>query len=355
MTSGRKVYEKIKAYGKSAVFFDEISQQYLTGFYSTDGLVTVCAEGTFLVVDSRYIEAAGRAKAEGTIYDDVEVKLLDKGVFDAVIKYTPEGETVFDSTAVTVDRLEKATQKTGRKFVPIADICGEFRQIKTEAEIKSIETAQQITDAAFAHILEFIREGITERDVAAELEFFMKKNGSEAPAFETIAVSGVNSSLPHGVPSDKLLSVNSFLTMDFGAKYGGYCSDMTRTVVLGRADDEMKQVYETVYKAQKAGIKAAFGGVRGCDADKAARDVINAAGYGDRFGHSLGHSLGLEIHESPRFSPSFSGICPENAVITVEPGIYIESKYGVRIEDMVLLTASGNRNLTHSPKNLIEI
>ena len=192
-------------------------------------------------------------------------------------------------------------------------------------------------------------------DVAAELEYFMKKKGAQCPAFETIAVSGKKSSMPHGVPESIVLTENSFLTMDFGAKYNGYCSDMTRTVVLGKADDEMKRVYNTVLEAQLAGIAAAHGGALGKDVDKAARDIIDNAGYKGLFGHSLGHSLGIEIHENPRFAPKFDKECPVQSIITVEPGIYIPGKYGVRIEDMVLLGKDGCRDLTHSPKQLIEI
>lgn len=355
MTNGRKVFEKIKNVADAAVFFNESDQLWLTGFFTTDGIVIVDSEKTILVTDSRYFEAADIKKNGGELQGDVEVELLDNGIYAAFEKYVSGAKVAFDSECVTVARLEELKKRFDREFVAIPSITTELRAIKSGPEIAYIEKAQSITDAAFDHILGFIKPGITETDVAAELEYFMKKMGAECPAFETIAVSGAKSSMPHGVPSNVKLTENSFLTMDFGAKYNGYCSDMTRTVVLGKADDEMKRVYNTVLEAQKAGIAAARGGAKGADVDKAARDIIDNAGYKGLFGHSLGHSLGIEIHENPRFAPKFENTCPVNSIITVEPGIYIPGKYGVRIEDMVLLTESGCRDLTHSPKGLIEI
>jgi Xaa-Pro aminopeptidase len=356
MIKGRLVYNKIKAKADGAIFFDEVSSYWLTGFHSTDGVVIVDKTKTLLCVDSRYVEAARIAKANGELYGDVEVKLLENGVFDAIKAYFKGQTLAFDSSFVTVARLELLKEKLeGFDFVPLNNICGEFRMVKSADELEKIKAAQAITDAAFSHILGFIKEGVREREIAAELEYFVKKNGGDGMAFDTIAVSGSNSSLPHGVPGDRVIVKNSFITMDFGAKYKGYCSDMTRTVVFGKADDEMKFIYNTVLDAQLAAIKAAKGNVIGKDIDKVARDIISAAGYGPNFGHSLGHSLGIEIHESPNFSPKFDNSIPSGAVMTVEPGIYLEGKYGVRIEDMVYLTDEGNVDLTNSPKELIEI
>lgn len=217
--------------------------------------------------------------------------------------------------------------------------------------------AQELTDAAFSHILTYLRRGVREIDVALELELFMRKNGADGLAFHTIAVSGAASALPHGVPRARELE-QGFLTMDFGARFGGYCSDMTRTVVIGKADDEMKRLYETVLAAQRAALAAAKGGI-GCRAlDKAARDIIENAGYKGCFGHSLGHGVGLDIHESPRLAPSAAedAVLCAGHVVTVEPGIYIEGKYGCRIEDMIAVNADGSiRNFTKSTKELLEI
>lgn len=354
MEKGRQVYNKISSRGDACVFFDEVSQYWITGFYSTDGVVIVDGEATKLCVDSRYIEAARNAKKSGKAFDDVEVILLDSGVVNAMKGLITGKRVVFDSQLTTVARLEGLSISLPEfEFVPMCDICGEFRMIKSADEIEKIKAAQAITDGAFENILSFIREGVTETQIAAELEYYCKRNGGDGMAFDTIAVSGPNSSLPHGVPSDNKIVKNSFITMDFGAKYQGYCSDMTRTVVFGTPTDEMKFIYDTVFKAQLAGIEAAKAGITGKACDAVARDIITAAGYGNCFGHSLGHSLGIEIHEAPRFAKVWDRPVPANTVMTVEPGIYLEGKYGVRIEDMVLITADGCVNLTHSPKNLI--
>ena len=356
MTKGRQVYSKIASLGDEAIFFDEVSMYWLTGFYSTDGVVIVDKDATKLCVDSRYIEAANMAKKNGSAYDDVEVILLDEGIYAAMQKNIKGKKVVFDSGFVTVARLDSLKNKFAEfEFVAVNDICGEFRMIKSPDEIEKIKTAQSITDAAFTHILGFIKAGVTEREIAAELEYFVKRNGGDNMAFDTIAVSGSNSSLPHGVPSDREIVRNSFITMDFGAKYHGYCSDMTRTVVFGKADDEMKFVYDTVLKAQLMSIGGVKAGMKGSDCHAIAANVISGAGYGKNFGHGLGHSLGIEIHESPRFSPKYDAPIPVDSVMTVEPGIYLEGKYGVRIEDMVLMTSEGCIGLTKSPKELIEL
>lgn len=355
MANGRKVFEKIGGMADAAVFLNETDQLWLTGFFTTDGIVIVDSKKTLLVTDARYFEAAELKQKAGELQSDVEVALLDNGIYAAFEKYVVGARIAFDPERMTVAGLSAFKERFDREYVAVPNMTTDLRAVKSEIEVSFIEKAQSITDAAFDHILGFIKPGITETDVAAELEYFMKKKGSECPAFETIAVSGKKSSMPHGVPADIKLTENSFLTMDFGAKYNGYCSDMTRTVVLGKADDEMKHLYNTVLEAQKAGIAAAHGGARGCDVDKAARDVIDNAGYKGLFSHSLGHSLGIEIHENPRFAPRFENICPKDSIITVEPGIYVPGKYGVRIEDMVLLTDGGCRDLTHSPKELIEL
>ena len=356
MTKGRNVYEKIRPVADAALFFDDVCMYWATGFYSTDGVVIVDREATKLCVDSRYYEAACNAKESGALFDDVEVILLDKGVVDAV-KTHAKGETyAVDSELVTVARLERLKKAfEGKTVVTQENICKDLRMIKSPDELEKIKTAQAITDAAFGHITRFIRKGLTEKRIAAELEFFVKSNGGDNMSFDTICVSGPNSSLPHGVPGDVEICENSFLTMDFGVKYKGYCSDVTRTVVLGKATDEMKHVYGTVLEAQLAGIAAAKGGINGSAIDAAARDIIKAAGYGRYFGHGLGHSVGIEIHEDPRFSPKYEKNVPAGSLMTVEPGIYLPGRFGVRIEDMVYVTENGCEVLTNSPKNLIEL
>lgn len=357
MENGRKLFAKIESKGlDGAILLDEVSQHWSTGFFITDGIVFVTKKETLLVTDSRYIEAARKGVAP-----DVRAILpeSDKSMLATVYaeaKAQGVRKIAFDGGRMTVaqlSRLQKALE--GMELVDVPELCDELRRIKTPYEIESIRTAQKITDAAFTHICGVIRKGMTELEVAAELEYFMRKNGADGLAFETIAVSGPKSSLPHGVPGNVVLTENSFLTMDYGARYNGYCSDMTRTVVLGKADDEMKFIYETVLKAQKAAIAAYRPGVTGQFVDAAARDIIKAAGYGEQFGHSTGHSLGLEIHESPRSSVKSDDVFVPGQLMTAEPGIYLEGKYGVRIEDLLLSTETGNEDLTHSPKELIEL
>ena len=213
--------------------------------------------------------------------------------------------------------------------------------------------AQEITDRAFTEVCARIHEGMTEKELAAELIYCLYKNGGEGLSFDPIVVSGPNTSMPHGVPGDRKLRKGDFITMDFGVLYQGYCSDMTRTVALGFATDEMKKVYDTVLKAQLAGIAVSKAGVSGKSVDKAARDVITEAGYGEYFGHSYGHSLGLEIHENPNCNLRNEAPMPLHAVVSAEPGIYLPDKFGVRIEDVVIFEEDGCRDITKSPKELL--
>jgi Xaa-Pro aminopeptidase len=246
----------------------------------------------------------------------------------------------------------------GIEFGYLSDVCLAHRKIKTEKEVGKIRKAQEITDKAFSHILGFINGDRTEIEVAAELEYFMRKNGASGLAFDTISVSGKNSSLPHGVPTTAKLTPNSFLTMDYGAKFQGYCSDMTRTVVLGKADEEMKRIYNTVLTAQKAALEAAHEGASCKGLDKIARDIIHGAGYEGCFGHSLGHGVGMFIHESPRlsFAAPDESVLTRGHVVTFEPGIYLAGKYGCRIEDMACIRPDGSfYNFTKSPKEMIEL
>ncbi len=358
--NGRKVFTDINNAGfDCALFLDEISQYYLSDFYSTDGAVIVSNTETALFVDSRYFEAAENDKKADKLSDDVNVYLFRKNIFEVIAEYVSSigaKKVCLDPALVTIKQLQTLQSKcVGIEFGYLSDVCLKHRRVKTAEEVNKIRKAQSITDKAFTHILGFINENRTELDVAAELEYFMRCNGANGLAFDTIAVSGKNSSLPHGVPTDSKLTKNSFFTMDYGAKYAGYCSDMTRTIVLGKADDEMKKIYNTVLTAQAEAMKYIKAGVSCKDADMAARKVINDAGYGEYFGHSLGHSLGLEIHELPSCSPRSEDTLVVGNIVTVEPGIYIPGKYGVRIENMVLVTENGCENLTNSDKSLIEL
>ncbi len=339
-----------------AIISSQLNIRYLCGFDYTDGYLLIFPKKAYLLCDFRYIEAA-RAAVTG-----FEIVMPEDGMLTGLLNLIKENgasNAAIEDAEVSCaafkrmgEAMEGVTLSTGA-----SEILRAQREVKLPYELELMDKAQRITDAAFAHILKFINYDVTEREVALELEFFMRRMGAEAVAFDTIAVSGAASSLPHGVPADKKLS-RGFLTMDFGARYEGYCSDMTRTIVIGKADEDIKKVYNTVLSAQLAALDAIREGIVCREADRIARDVITNAGYGKCFGHSLGHGVGLFIHESPNLSQR----APEDKrlergnVVTVEPGIYIEGKYGCRIEDMVAIGLDGALiNFTKSPKELIEL
>ena len=333
------------------------NRRYLSGFNSSDGTLLI-SDKAYLLLDFRYAEAARIKQKNGVIPQEIEIICPDKSPMDIVmdiLNRNGEKKLAFEESYVTYGAYEALQKKlSGIELVPVGNAIQKLRSIKSAHELEKIKAAQSITDAAFSHILNFINPNRTELEVAAEIDCFFRRNGAFT-AFDTICVSGAKSSLPHGVPEDIKLTENGFLTMDFGACLDGYCSDMTRTVVVGKADEKMKEVYSTVLTAQKAVLKSLCGGLDGKTVDGIARDIIYNAGYKGCFGHSLGHSLGLDIHESPNFSPSNPFSVPAGCVVSVEPGIYIEGLYGVRIEDIVYLTNDGHINLTKSPKELIEL
>ena len=344
--------------GEGILVSSEINQRYVSGFAYTDGYILILPEKAYLLADFRYIEAAKNAVCS----DDFEVIMPDGSMLSELTLLSGlEGvrRLYLEEASLSLGILEKLKKSLGG--VELVGGASEAmlakRAVKASWELEKIAQAQAITDKAFEHIINFIRPDMTEIEIALELEFFMRRNGAEAVAFDTIAVSGSASSMPHGVPRNVPLE-RGFLTMDFGARVDGYCSDMTRTVVIGKADAEMKRLYDTVLSAQKAALDIISEGIECRRADATARDIINGAGYEGCFGHSLGHGVGLYIHESPRFSPASSEselLCRGN-VVTVEPGIYIEGKYGCRIEDMIAVDHTGKVvNFTKSRKDMIEI
>ena len=336
----------------------EINQRYLTGFAFTDGYVVVTPTKSWLVTDFRYVEAA-RAKVcaeefevvtpTGGMLPEIASLLRGAGVHSVAVEEATLSLADFD-------RIRRALE--GMTFLPEASaMIDGLRLYKDEEEIAKMQRAQDLADAAFTHILGYLSPERTEVEVALELEFFMRSRGAECVAFDTIAVSGRASSMPHGVPRPVRLE-KGFLTMDYGARVDGYCSDMTRTVVIGRADAEMKRLYETVLRAQTEAEAACREGANCRALDRIARDIIENAGYHGAFGHSLGHGVGMYIHESPRLSTGApeDSVLQRGHVVTFEPGIYLAGRYGCRIEDMVAITPSGEvHNFTHSPKELIEI
>lgn len=338
----------------AVIVLDELNQHYLSEFAFTDGLLFITKEKAFLITDFRYYEMAlNRAnKSFEVVMPEKRKEFIEKIISDYGIKTIGfEGGSVSYGTYRSYCDNYPACE-----FINIGDAIEVIRQIKSADEIEKMQKAQDITDAALAGLLKVITPNMTELDVAVELEYAMRKGGADSFAFETIAVSGDASALPHGTPRNVKLK-RGFLTMDFGAKYEGYCADMTRTIVIGKADEEIKKLYNTVLRAQTEALNYLREGADCGEADKVARDIIDSVPeYKGAFGHSLGHSVGLFIHESPRlYSRGFGRKLNAGEIVTVEPGIYLFGKYGCRIEDMVAITNEGIHNFTHSSKDLIEI
>lgn len=347
-----KIQEFLKG-DEAAIITSAENRFYFLGFKSSAGVLLITSKGAFFLIDFRYFEKAKETikGADVILCERLYPQLCEILKKEEIKKVLPETEVV---TLAGSKRLEK--ELDGFEIVFQNDLSrniSQMRQIKNEKEIEFIEKAQSITDKAFEFILNEIKSGVTEKDIALKLEFFMRKAGSDGIAFDIIAVSGKNSSLPHGVPTEKLIEMGDFLTLDFGARWGGYCSDMTRTVAIGGVTEKQELVYNTVLKAQEEALMAIKPQVSCMEIDKKARDIINNAGFEGCFGHGLGHSLGLEIHENPACNTRDNTPLKAGMLMTVEPGIYLENEFGVRIEDLVLVTDNGNRNLTKSPKNLI--
>ena len=339
--------------GEAALITSEPGRFYYTGFTSSAGCVAVTRKRAVFFIDFRYYE-----KAVKTVTDCETV--LQKSLYSQLSCLFAEEKigTVYLETAnVTLDFFGALSRKLGGISVSSDSRIQRFilmqRSIKSAEEAGKIKAAQKMTDETFSFILDRIAAGRTEREVMLDMEFFMRRLGSEGTAFDFIVVSGKNSSLPHGVPSDKKIQKGDFVTMDFGAVCGGYRSDMTRTVAVGGVSEKQRNVYETVLAAQKKTIEYIKPGVLCKDVDRVARDIIAGAGYDGCFGHGLGHSVGLEIHEEPACNTVCETVMSKGMVMTVEPGIYIENEFGVRIEDMVIVTESGCEDITAGRKDLI--
>ena len=348
----KAIAAKLPEYGIDAMLLNsEPGEFYAVGFHG-EGNVVVTAEKCFYFTDSRYIEAAGN------LITGAEIAMTGhsrnyRAMVQEVVEQCGIKTMGFEENYLSVAEYELWEKGLTAKLVPAQKLVNSLRAAKDEEEIALMRKAQEITDRAFDEILKFIRPGMTEQEIAAKLQYDMLRFGAEKMSFDPIVVSGPNGSLPHGVPSSKQVQKGEFLTMDFGCKYGGYCSDMTRTVALGEPTEEMKKVYQIVLEAQKAGIAVTRAGVPGKSIDAAARKVIEDAGYGEYFGHGYGHSVGIEIHESPNANTREETLLPVGAAVSAEPGIYLPGKFGVRIEDVTVLTADGCIDITKSPKELI--
>ena len=326
---------------------------YATGFTSSAGIAVITPSQSYFITDSRYIEAAGIA-----IGDAAEVLLVKAGknyvdyINGFVAKHSIK-QLGFEERAVSYSEFCDYNEKIKAELVPTQAILDELRMVKTKEELDVMIKAQRIAEAAFDDVLGIIGPDKTEKDIEAEFLYRFAKHGADGYSFKPIVVSGERSSMPHGVPTGALVS--GFLTMDFGVKYNGYCSDMTRTVCVGKPTKEMEKVYYTVLEAQQTAIAGTKAGMTGKALDALARNVIEKAGYGEFFGHSYGHGLGLDVHEAPNAAPSSEGILPAGAVVSAEPGIYLPGRFGVRIEDCVYITENGCINLMKTPKELLII
>ena len=346
-----KIAAQLPEYGLDAMLItSESGERYALGFHG-EGLLLVTRDGAQYSTDGRYIEAA-REQVEGA---EVLLTTPEKGHMALAKAYVEKKlhNISFESGAMTVDGHRKYEQELPGILTPAQKLLDDLRVSKDEGELALMRRAQAITDETFRAILNFIRPGMTEREIAARLVYELMSRGGEKVSFDPIVAAGPNGSRPHAVPGDQIVDAGMFITMDFGCKVGGYCSDMTRTVALGQPTEEMEAVYNAVLAAQKAGINAARAGVTGQEIDGAARKVLQEAGYGEYFSHGFGHSLGVDIHEAPSASSKETRPMPAGAVISAEPGVYLPGKFGVRIEDVLILNETGCEDITRSPKDLI--
>lgn len=328
------------------------SRFYAAEFDIAEGVAIVTRSGCRYFTDSRYIESACNGIQGFTVIEMNRANPYNALINEALAEFDVR-RLGYEEGYLTVAELQSFEKELKAELIPCGEKINQFRAVKEAWELDRMRKAQAITDKAFSEVLPRIKVGMTEKELQAELIYCLYKNGGEGLAFDPIVVSGPNTSLPHGVAGDRVIREGDFITLDFGALYGGYCADMTRTVAVGYATDEMRTVYETVLAAQRAGIAVTKAGATGSEIDGAARKVITDAGYGQYFGHGYGHSIGMECHEAPNCNPSGTVPMQENMVASAEPGIYLPGKFGVRIEDLVIFTAEGCENITHSPKNLI--
>ncbi|SDI43163.1 Xaa-Pro aminopeptidase [Planococcus glaciei] len=323
--------------------------RYITEFTGTAGLALVTPHKAYFITDFRYTEQAGEQVKE---FDVVQAKtnLLEEAA--ELVKNLAVKSLAFEKDYVTYAAFLDYEAKIEAELQPVSGLIEKIRMIKTPEEVSILKAAAKIADDAFEHICKFIKVGQTELEISNELEFFMRKQGATSSSFDTIVASGLRSALPHGVATEKRIESGDFITLDYGALYNGYISDITRTVAVGEPSDKLKEIYQVVLDAQVLGVEKIGPGMTGIEADAIARDYIKSKGYGEAFGHSTGHGIGLEVHEAPGLSFKSQTVLEPGMAVTVEPGIYLPGIGGVRIEDDILITESGNERLTHSTKEL---
>jgi Xaa-Pro aminopeptidase len=326
------------------------NRRYMTNFTGSAGVVLISQKEAKFITDFRYVEQAGKqaegyeiVKHTGTIPDEVASQAKAMGI----------KKLGFEQEHITFASYKVYEHALEGELVPISGVIEKLRLIKTPSEIKILKEAAKIADAAFTHITQYIRPGLSELEVSNELEFFMRKQGAASSSFDTIVASGRRGALPHGVASDKVIESGDLVTLDYGAYYNGYVSDITRTLAVGKPSDELMDIYNIVLEAQLRGMAGIKPGMNGKEADALTRNFIAEKGYGEYFGHSTGHGIGLEVHEGPALSVRSDTVLEPGMIVTVEPGIYVPELGGVRIEDDTIITIEGNESLTHSTKELI--
>ncbi|MFJ5765779.1 M24 family metallopeptidase [Lysinibacillus sp. NPDC093210] len=326
------------------------NRRYMTGFTGTAGVAIVSQNDAVFITDFRYTEQAAAQIKDFRIVQH-EVTLLEE--IATQVKAMGIKSLGFEKDTVSFGTYELYKSVIQADLVPVSGLIEKIRLIKTEQEINIIKVACEIADHAFTHILDFIKPGKTELEVSNELEFFMRQQGATQSSFDTIVASGLRSALPHGVATNKVIEKGDFVTLDFGALYNGYISDITRTVAVGEPSEKLVEMYNTVLASQLLSLEKVGPGLTGIQADAIARDYLTEKGYGEAFGHSLGHGIGLEVHEGPGLSKRSETVLEPGMAVTIEPGVYVPGVGGVRIEDDILITESGNELLTHSTKELI--
>lgn len=336
-----------------ALITSDVNRRYFTGMKSSAGYVLAFSEKSYLLIDFRYYEKAKKLvkSSEVIMLTDLKSQVTELLKKHNATKISVENETMIISQ---LEHFKKVFQEIEIDSTDLlSNAIKELRSVKSQEEIEKIIKAQRIAEKAFDHIINFIKVGVTEKEIALEMDYYMLRNGAEALSFDTIALTGKNTSLPHGVPGDTKVAYGDFVLMDYGAVYEGYHSDMTRTICVGKPTEEQKKIYNIVLEAQQKTIEAVKSGVKGKELDGIARDIIKKEGYGDNFGHGLGHGVGMEIHEFPYANTSSETKFKENMIITVEPGIYLPEKFGVRIEDFVIVKNNSCENMTLCQKKLI--
>ena len=345
-------YLSVLEEGQGLLLTSRYSRYYSACYDIAEAVAVVSKAGCRYFTDSRYIEAAQKGIRDFEILEMNRENPFCKLINDACKDFGIR-KLGYEEDYLTVAEFNGYREKLDAELVPMSAKINAFRSVKEPWELELMKKAQDITDIAFTQMLQRIKPGLTEKQLQAELIYCLLKNGADGLSFDPIVVSGPNTSMPHGVPGDRVIEQGDFITMDFGAVYKGYCADMTRTVAVGYATEEMQKVYNTVLQAQTQAIAATQAGATGAEIDGVARKVITDAGYGPYFGHSYGHSIGMECHEMPACAPSCKTPIAENTVCSAEPGIYLPGRFGVRIEDVVIFKEDGCENITHSPKQLI--